>query len=90
MMKEGVCVCLDGVARHGRTGGRLSRSWHKAGPKVCPLGAIPRRWGCKPWEAGPVGIASLVCPAGHRDEVGGRKPLEGMKKQGAGPPAAIS
>ena len=38
----------------------------------------------KPWEAGPVGIASLACPAGHGDEVKGRKALEGMKKQGAG------
>ena len=38
----------------------------------------------KPWEVVPVGIASLVCPAGHGDEVGGRKALEGMKKQGAG------
>lgn len=39
---------------------------------------------CKPWEVASVGIASLVCPAGHGDEVGGRNPLKGMKKQGAG------
>ena len=31
-----------------------------------------------------MGIASLVCPAGHGDEVKGRKALEGMKKKGAG------
>ena len=35
-------------------------------------------------SAGPVGNASLVCPAGHGDEAGGRKALKGMKKQGAG------
>lgn len=38
----------------------------------------------KPWGGVPVGIASLVCPAGHGDEAGGRKALKGMKKQGAG------
>ena len=44
----------------------------------------PAKWAGKPWEAVPVGIASLVCPAGHGDEVKGRKALEGMKKKGAG------
>ena len=73
----------EGVARHERTGGRLSVPGCRAGPKVCPLGAIPRRWALKALGRWPVGIASLVCPAGHGDEVGGRKLLEGMKKQGA-------
>ena len=66
-----------------KLGGCLSPSIRR-GQRLVPLHAIPRRWAGKPWGAGPVGIASLVCPAGHGDEVGGRKALESMKKQGAG------
>ena len=46
--------------------------------------AIPRRWTVRPWSVAPWELPSLVCPAGHGDEVKGRKALEGMKKQGAG------
>ena len=45
--------------------GRLSVRWHKAGPKVgsAPCNPPPMDW--QALGAGPVGIASLVCPAGH-------------------------
>lgn len=62
--------------------GRLSALDARRGQRLVPLHAIPRRWAGKPWDAGPVGIASLVCPAGHG--VKGRDRTEGMKKQGAG------
>lgn len=64
--------------------GQLSALGARRGQRLVPLHTIPRRWAGKPWDAGPVGIASLVCPAGHGDEVGGREVLEGKKKQGAG------
>ena len=62
----------------------LSCPWHKAGPKVGSAPCNPPPMGWQALSAGPVGIASLVCPAGHGDEAGGRKALKGMKKQGAG------
>lgn len=45
--------------------GQLSALGTWRGQRLVPLHAIPRRWAGKPWDAGPVGIASLVCPAGH-------------------------
>ena len=53
--------------------------------------AIPRRWTVGPWSVAPWELPSLVCPAGHGDEVKGRislreavRPIGSMKKQGAG------
>ena len=59
------CACRDRVARHGRGVGGYRVPGIRRGQRLVPLHAIPRRWAGKPWDAGPVGIASLVCPAGH-------------------------
>lgn len=78
-----------GPPREGRR--QLSALGARRGQRLVPLHAIPRRWAGKPWDAGPVGIASFVCPAGHgilRAGAGRRKALKGMKKQGAGVPAS--
>ena len=74
---------MGGPPRAGR--GQLSCLGIRRGQRLVPLHAIPRRWAGKPWDAGPVGIASLVCPAGHGIlSIGLGGPLKGMKKQGAG------
>ena len=74
------------VARHGRAGGWLSHPWHKAGSKV----------GSAPWQFPPMGCQALgrgtrgncrrsYTLRGMGIEGRGRgRPLEGMKKQGAG------
>lgn len=70
------------MARHDRADGQLSALDARRGQRLVPLHAIPRRWAGKALKRWPVGIASLVCPAGHG--VKGRDRTEGMKKQGAG------
>ena len=77
-----MCRWLGGPPR--LAAGWLSAAGRKAGSNVGSAPCNPPPMGWQALSAGPVGIASLVCPAGHGDEAGGRKALKGMKKQGAG------